>query len=121
MNNVSLIGRLGRDPELKYTSGGKAITKFTLAVDAGKDHDGQPKTDWIDCTAFDKTAEIVATYARKGDRIGVSGSLHTRSYETQDGQRRKAYEVAAQRVDLLAPKREEGPAGEGDDEEEVPF
>lgn len=99
MNQVSLIGRLGRDPELRYTTAGKAVTTFSIAIDSGW---GESKTtDWIDIVCWDKTAETVAQHLRKGSQVGVEGRIKTRTYEGKDGTRKKATEVVTTRVHFL--------------------
>lgn len=94
MNIIAVSGRLTRDPELRYTTSGKAVTTFTVAVDRPGVRD---KTDFIDCVAWEKKAEFVSRNFRKGKRIEVSGVLTTRSYE-KDGQKRKATEVRCDQV-----------------------
>ena len=94
MNIIAVSGRLTRDPELRYTTSGKAVTSFTVAVDRPGVKD---KTDFIDCVAWEKKAEFVSRNFRKGKRIEVSGVLTTRSYE-KDGQKRKAVEVRCDQV-----------------------
>lgn len=94
MNIIAVSGRLTRDPELRYTTSGKAVTSFTVAVDRPGVKD---KTDFIDCVAWEKKAEFVSRHFRKGKRIEVSGVLTTRSYE-KDGQKRKAVEVRCDQV-----------------------
>ncbi|WP_019125540.1 single-stranded DNA-binding protein [Peptoniphilus grossensis] len=92
MNSVNLIGRLVRDPELKYSKSGMAILKFTVAVDRKLSKDkreeaernNQPTADFISCTAFGKTAEVIANYHSKGSQIAVEGRIQTGSYE-KDG------------------------------------
>ena len=87
MNIAILMGRMTRDPELRYTSGGKAYTNFTLAVQ--KTRDG---AEFIDCVAWEKTAETIAEYFRKGNRILIQGRLSVSSYE-QNGEKRKSTKV----------------------------
>ena len=87
MNLVILSGRMARDPELKYTSGGKAYTNFTLAVQKTKD-----EAEFIDCIVWEKTAETIAEYFRKGNRILIQGRLSVSSYE-QNGEKRKSTKV----------------------------
>ena len=87
MNVAILMGRLTRDPELKYTSNGKAYTTFTLAVQRTKD-----EAEFIDCVAWEKTAETIAEYFRKGNRILVQGRLNVSTYE-QNGENRKMTRV----------------------------
>jgi single-strand DNA-binding protein len=94
MNKVVLIGRLTKDPELKFTPGaGTAVTTLTLAVDRRIKKEGQAEADFINCVAFGKTAEIIAQYLNKGRLIGVSGWIRTGSYEAKDGTRRYTTDV----------------------------
>lgn len=104
MNRVILTGRLTRDPELRTTQNGRIVTKFTLAVDRGY----KKETDFIDCVAWQKLAEIVADNLSKGRKVAVEGRLQIRSYETQEGAKRKAAEVVCDSVEFLDYKREPG-------------
>lgn len=95
MNKVCLMGRLAADVELRSTQSGKSVCSFTLAVDRrGKD----AGTDWIDCVAWEKTAEHISKYFAKGQRMAVTGKLQTRSYEDKEGKKRKATEVVVEEV-----------------------
>lgn len=85
MNNVQLLGRLTKTPELKQTQSGVEYTNFTLAVNRPKtDKDKDPETDFISCVAFKKTAEIICNYFDKGQRILVDGSIHVSSYKDKE-------------------------------------
>ena len=95
MNVVMLMGRMTRDPELKYTSGGKAYTSFTLAVQKTKDD-----AEFIDCIAWEKTAETIAEYFRKGRKILVQGRLNVSSYE-QNGEKRKSTKVVVSSFEFV--------------------
>ena len=95
MNVVILMGRMTRDPELKYTSGGKAYTSFTLAVQKMKDD-----AELIDCIAWEKTAETIAEYFRKGRKILVQGRLNVSSYE-QNGEKRKSTKVVVSSFEFV--------------------
>ncbi|HOA15316.1 MAG TPA: single-stranded DNA-binding protein [Bacillota bacterium] len=111
LNRVVLIGRLTKDPVLSYTQSGKAVAKFTLAVDRGmKDQSGNNQADFIDIVVWDKQAENVSNYVKKGHLTAVEGRLQVRSYETQEGQKRRAWEVVANRVVFLERKGEGGAA-----------
>ncbi|QQK08011.1 single-stranded DNA-binding protein [Miniphocaeibacter halophilus] len=110
MNNVILIGRLTRDPELRYTAGtGVAMCRFTLAVDRGLSRDkkmemeqkGQPTADFIGCIAWGKTAELVANYLSKGRQVAIQGRIQTSSYDGQDGNRVYRTDVVAERVEFI--------------------
>lgn len=94
MNITAISGRLVRDPELRRSQSGKAVTSFSIAVDRPGVKD---KTDFIDCVAWEKKAEFVSRYFRKGQRIEVSGIITSRTYE-KDGQNRKAVEVRCDQV-----------------------
>ncbi|MBX3166122.1 MAG: single-stranded DNA-binding protein [Candidatus Eremiobacteraeota bacterium] len=104
MNLVVLVGRVVGPPELRYTPGGKGVAQFTIAVDrtrGGKN--GQEKeTDFIPIVAWERLAEICNEYLTKGKLISIQGSLRTRTYETQDGQKRKAFEVVASDMQMLS-------------------
>lgn len=102
MNRTVLVGRLTRDPELKYTPGGVAVATFTLACDRPfTNQDGERETDFIRCVVFRRPAENVANYLKKGSLAGVDGRISTRSFEGQDGKRVHMTEVAADRVQFL--------------------
>ncbi len=102
MNRVVLIGRLTKDPELKFTPGaGKAVTTFTLAVDRRFSTNGQKEADFIPVVVWGKQAESTANYMSKGKLMGVGGRIQTRSYEAKDGTRRYVTEVIADEVQFL--------------------
>lgn len=119
LNSVVLIGRLTKDPELRYTPGGKAVATLRLAVDRGSHAaDGSKETDFIDVVCWEKQAETVANYLQKGRLVAVQGRLQIRQYESQEGQRREKAEVVANQVRFLdrAPatgERAEGGAAKG--------
>lgn len=127
INTVVLTGRLTRDPELRYTPQGTAVCNVGLAVDRSRpDQAGERQADFFDVVCWGKTAESVAQHQTKGKLIGVEGRLQARTYDTQDGHKRKVVEVVANSVQFLAPKGD-GPVGGGagasaaDDDQEVPF
>ena len=94
MNVVCLMGRLTTDPELKTTANGNSVTSFTLAVDRAYTPKGEDKkTDFIDCVAWQNTAEFITRYFRKGQRMSVKGELNKRTYTASDGGQRSVYEV----------------------------
>lgn len=102
INKIILIGRLTKAPEQATTQTGKAVSKFTLAVDRyGKD------ADFLNIVCFDKTAELVSKYVGKGSKIAVVGSIQTRNYEAQDGTKRYVTEIVANEVEFLDSKKEE--------------
>ncbi len=97
MNQVTLIGRLTKDPELKYTQSGKAFCKFNIAVTREFNRD---EADFIGCVAWDKRAETIAEYLRKGKRIAIQGRLSVRSYD-QNGETRWITEVIVDKFDFI--------------------
>lgn len=97
MNFVSLVGRLVKDPELKRSQTGTAITNFTLAISEGKDN-----TDFIDCRAFKQNAENLANYKRKGDLIGISGKIKKDVWKDQNGNTQSRTYVIANYIEYLA-------------------
>lgn len=113
LNRVVLIGRLTKDPELRYTQGGVAVATFTLAVDRNfKNANGERDTDFIPCVVYRQLAELCANYLSKGRLASVDGRLQIRSYDTQEGQRRWVTEVIAENVQFLSPK-DNGGSGNG--------
>lgn len=102
LNRVILIGRLAQDPELRYTTNGTAVCRFTVAVNRRyTTATGERQADFIDCVAWRQLAENLASYMSKGRLIAVEGSIQTRTYEGKDGQKRKAVEVVAETVRFL--------------------
>lgn len=102
INNVVLVGRLTRDPELKYTANGTATATFSLAVNRNfTNKSGNREADFINCVIWRKSAETLANYGRKGTLLGVTGRIQTRSYENQQGQRVYVTEVVAENFQLL--------------------
>ena len=101
-NNVTLIGRLTKDADLRYTSNGTATANITLAVDRGfKNAEGKKETDFINCVVWRKPAENVAQYCSKGSLVSVDGRIQTRSYDNNQGQRVYVTEVVADSVQFL--------------------
>ena len=106
LNRCEFIGRLGADAEVRYTTAGKAVASFSIACGSSwKDKSGekQESTEWINCTAFDKLAEIIAEYLRKGSQVYVSGRLKTDKYE-KDGQTRYSTKVVIDTMQMLGSK-----------------
>lgn len=125
MNKIILIGRLTKDPELSYTQGGKAVCKFTLAVD--RPYNGESKeADFINIVVWNKAGENAAKYLVKGRQTAVEGRLQIRSYDGNDGKKRYVTEVVADRVEFIgstSAKQEGETFGEevNFDEGDVPF
>ena len=102
MNKVVLVGRLTKDPEAKMTSSQVPFVNFTVAVDRRfKDSNGQRQADFINCVAWRQTASFISNYFHKGSRIGVIGSLQTRSYDGNDGQKRFVTEVLVDEAEFV--------------------
>ena len=104
LNKVMLIGRLGRDPEIKYTPSGAPVAKFSLATDeVFKDRAGeqQRRTEWHNIVAWNKLAEICGEYLTKGKQVYIEGSFRSRQWEDQSGNKRTAYEIVAREMKML--------------------
>ena len=110
MNKSILVGRLGQDPEVRYTANGKAVATFNLAVTrVPGNQERKEVTDWIPFVCWEKRAEVVGNNLAKGRRILVEGRLQIRSYEAQDGQKRRVAEVIAQNIEFLDSQRKDVP------------
>ena len=138
LNKVQIIGRLGQDPEMRFTSNGRAVTTLSVAVDrAWNDAEGNRKTEteWVRVVAWQKLAETVSEYLTKGRLVYVEGRLQTRQWEDKDGQRRTTTEVVAHDVQFLdrggetpqkaasepPAKRQPVAAGSGGNGDDLPF
>lgn len=117
MNVCTFIGRLGRDPDMRYTTNGKAVVSFSLGVNRDGKKD---ETDWINFVAWEKTAEVIAKYCHKGDLLGVTGNLMQRSYE-KDGQKHTVHEVRVNRIDFCGGKKNGGGAAAADSDGFAPI
>lgn len=105
MNKAILVGNLTKDPEMRTTPNGVSVTSFTVAVQRRyKDADGNYQADFINCVAWRSTAEFVAKYFTKGSRIGVVGTIQTRTYDDQNGNKRYVTEVVADEVEFAESK-----------------
>ena len=109
MNKVIMIGRLTKDPEVKKTSSGKSIASFTLAVNQRFNRD---KTDFINCVAWEKTAEYLGNYVKKGNLIAVEGRISTRNYDGPDGKKVYITEVVCESVQSLERNDQPKPSNE---------
>ena len=102
INNVVLVGRLTRDPELRYTPSNVAVATFSLAVNRNfKNQAGDRKADFINCMIWRKPAELLSEWCKKGNLVAITGRIQTRSYENQQGQRVYVTEVVAESFQLL--------------------
>ena len=120
MNQVVLIGRLVRDPELRFIAGsGRAVANFTMAVDKGMSRDkkaelqaqGKPTADFIRIVAWGKTAELCANYLNKGSQVAVNGSINTGQYKTPNGETRYTTDVVANSVEFIGSRNDNRPTG----------
>lgn len=131
---IIIQGNVGKDPESRFSAGGKQIVNFSVAV---TDKHGQNEnTTWFRCTAFDKTAEVIEKYVKKGSQILVDGRIACRKYQDKDGVNRESWEVTVDRMQLLGSKTtgssggderkpQQAPAGSGsgfsDMDDDIPF
>lgn len=106
INRVVLVGRMTRDPELRRTQNGSAVTSFTLAINRPKRNDEEQQADYISCVTWNKVAENVEKYCSKGSLVGVEGRLRSRSYDNAQGQRVYVTEVVCDSVQFLETKLE---------------
>ena len=104
MNTVNLVGRLTRDPEVRYTDGGASVAKFSLAVDRRFKKEGQPDADFPNCVAFGKTAEFIEKYFTKGQRMGATGRIQTGSYTNNEGVKVYTTDVVVENVEFVESK-----------------
>lgn len=139
LNQCLFIGRLGKDPETRYMPDGKAVTNFSIAVGSqwkskgGEKHDS---TEWVNCTAYEKLAEICGEYLKKGSQVFISGRMKTRKWQDKEGKDRYTTEIIVERMQMLGGKsdsKEEKPdrqpskpealskAASFDDLEDLPF
>lgn len=123
MNKVILVGRLARDPEVRYTQAGKAVASFSLAVNR---RGQQQQADFIPIVAWEKLAEIVGQHLAKGSQILVEGRMQIRTYDAQDGSKRYVTEVIAQDIEFMGnkPQTASGAESFGHEvlpDEEIPF
>lgn len=125
LNNITIMGRIGTDIELRRTGNGVAVASFTVAVDRDFKSGGEKETDWIDCVAWRQTGEFIQKYFAKGRMIVVSGRLQVRSWEDKDGKKRKTAEVVVDNAyfgdskNTAAPAQNFAPVEEAD--EGLPF
>lgn len=126
MNVYTIMGNLGRDPELRYTQNGKAVCNFSVAVDAG--FGDNKSTTWVKCVVWGKGAEIVEKYFNKGSRICCTGEIRTDEYEDRDGNKRQSWELNVRDFDFVDRKGEgpaSGPSSEPPsqsfDDDDIPF
>lgn len=107
MNQCTLIGRLTKDSEMRTTISGQHVVNFTLAINRNyKNEEGEYETDFINCIAFNKTAELITKYTQKGSKIALNGRIQVNSYDAQDGTKKYATNIVAKEVYFLDGKKE---------------
>ena len=104
LNKVFLIGNLTKDPALSTTPSGNNLCRFDIAVNRAFDSNGERKTDYFSCSAWRGTAEAIARYCKKGNKICVMGSVQTRTYQDNEGKSRTVYDISVQEVEFLTAK-----------------
>lgn len=109
MNKAILIGRLTRDPEVRYTQSNRAVAQFTLAIDRPftNQETGQREADFLNIVIWDKPAENVGKYTHKGSQVAVEGRIQSRSYENDKGEKKYVTEIIASRVQFLDSKKDD--------------
>jgi single-strand DNA-binding protein len=116
VNKVILVGRLGRDPETRYTGGGQAVANFSVATDETyKDRNGerQKRTEWHKIVVWGKQAEIAQQYLKKGSLIFIEGRIQSREWQDKEGQKRTSFEIVASNFRMLGGRSEGAAAGAG--------
>lgn len=116
VNKVILVGRLGRDPETRYTGGGQAVANFSMATDESyKDKNGerQKRTEWHRITAWGKLAEICQQYLKKGSLVYIEGRIQSREWQDKEGQKRTSFDIVANTMKMLGSRAESAAAGGG--------
>lgn len=119
MNTCALVGRVTKDIEMRKTQSGKSVASFTLAVNRrGKD----AGADFIPCVAWERTAETLSNYVHKGDRLGIEGSVSTRSYDDKYGQKHYVTEIAVHSIEFMQDKKQnQEPKQENQNSNEYPY
>ena len=116
VNKVILVGRLGRDPETRYTGGGQAVANFSLATDESyKDRNGerQKRTEWHKIVVWGKQAEIAQQYLKKGSLVFIEGRIQSREWQDKEGQKRTSFEIVANNFRMLGGRSDAAAAGAG--------
>ena len=111
MNSVSLVGRLTRDPDVRYTGEQLAVARFTVAVERAPSKNAEKQADFISCVAFGKSAEFVEKYFSKGKPIGIQGRIQTGSYTNKEGQKVYTTDVVAERVEFVGSSNRQDESG----------
>ena len=108
MNKVCLIGRITKDPEIRYTANNIAVATFSLAINRTyKNANGEYDADFINCIAFRNTADLLGKYVYKGDKLGIEGHIQTRNYDDKDGKKVYVTEIVVDSLDFTGNKKEQ--------------
>lgn len=126
LNKVMIIGRLGKDPEMRYTPSGRPVTNFSVATSRSwntSDGERRTETEWFNIVAWGSLAEICNQYLLKGQQVYVEGRLQSRNWEDSEGKRHTAVEIVANEMIMLGDRRssDDDPPDEHTDEDEFPF
>lgn len=106
MNKIIIIGRLTKDPEIRLTQSGKKVASFAIAVDDGKDTNGNRLSQYFNCSAWDSLADLLDSYVKKGHRIAIVGKLQNRSWDKPDGSKAYATDIQVREIEMLTSKSE---------------
>lgn len=110
MNQFNGIGRITATPELRYTNSNIEVCSFALAINRKfKNQSGDYEADFLNCIAFRNTAKLISEYVKKGDKLGITGRVQTRSYENNDGKRVYVTEIVVEQIDFVEPRKKEEP------------
>lgn len=107
MEKAYLLGRLGRDPEIRVSQSGTKVAKFSVAVNRKFKRENEPDTDWFSCVAFDKKADFVENYLKKGVRVAISGDLHNDNYTNKEGQKVYSVQIIVEEIEFAESKNAE--------------
>lgn len=130
MNKCQIVGRMTKDPDIRYSQSNVCVARFSVAVDRRIKKEGEPSADFPNVVAFNKTAEFIEKYFHKGMKIGISGRIQTDSYDGRDGNKVYTTTVVAEEVEFVESKQNNAPAPQSDDgfmnipegiEDELPF
>ena len=124
LNKVMIIGRLGRDPEMRYTPSGRPVTTFSVATSRSwntSDGERRSETEWFNVVAWGSLAEICNQYLVKGQQVYIEGRLQTRNWEDNDGNKHSSVEVVANEMIMLGDRRSNNQSDDQDDDEEDEF
>ena len=124
LNQVNLMGHVGKEPEMKYSANGNAVLTFSIAVNSG--WGDNKRTDWIDCVMFGNRAESVSEFIGKGDPLFVSGSIQINDWQDKEGNKRRGFNIVVNQVELLRGRTQEAGATKSkaptqDGEDDLPF